>query len=504
MTMTIETPLQRSFAHNHNCRMIGIKAVCLLLGFCIAGALTTSAQTVTTLVNFTDPFSGGGAGGPKSAPVQGIDGNFYGATGYGGSADQGTTYTMTPAGSLTILYDSSENTVAQPFANLLLTAGGNFYSTSFEGGPVGSGTFFEMAPNGSVTIFYEFCSLTNCLDGANPVGGLVLAPGGNFYGATASGGTSFEMNFCGDGCGTIFKMTPTGSLTTVYNFCSQPNCTDGAFPFGNLVQDADGNFYGTTIDGGTNNQGVVFKVTAAGKLTTLYSFCSKANCTDGAFPFAGLVQAANGNFYGTTELGGSSNQGTIFQITPAGKLATLHSFCSKPNCADGKQPQSALIQATDGNLYGTTFRGGATNGGTLFEITPAGKLTTLYNFCSQSHCSDGVQPLAALAQATNGILYGSTFAGGPSAGTIFSLSNGMAPFAQTVPPFGKVGDEITIIGNNLTGTSAVKFNGTSAAFTVVSDTEITATVPSGAASGTVKVSTPGGTLNSNVSFHVLH
>lgn len=500
MTVKPATHLQRSFAYNHSRRMTGVKLVCLFLSFFVTSALTSTAQTFTTLAT----FNGGMGENPYSAPVQGTNGNFYGATGYGGLFGDGTMYEMTSGGSLTTLYDSSESTAAQPFANFLLTANGNFYSTTFEGGPAGDGTIFEMTPAGKLTSLYQFCALPNCPDGANPRGALLLATDGNFYGTTVSGGPSFETSNCGSGCGTVFKMTPKGSLTTVYGFCALTNCPDGSIPFGALVQGSSGNFYGTTEGGGSHSQGTVYELTPAGKLITLHSFCSQPRCADGAFPFAGLVQAANGNFYGTTYLGGSANGGTIFEITPAGKFTSLYSFCALTNCTDGGGPNDALMQATDGNLYGTTSRKGSNNAGTLFKISPAGKLTTLYNFCSQSGCADGVQPLAGLTQATNGSFYGGTVAGGSAnRGTIFTFSNGLAPFAQTVPAFGKVGAEITIIGNNLTGTTSVSFNGTSAAFTVVSDTEIEATVPSGAASGTVEVSTPGGTLNSNVIFQVL-
>ncbi len=502
--MKTATRLQRFFPHNHNRRMTGVKLVCLLLSFFTASALTSPAQTLTTLVI----FNGGSNGeGPHSAPVQGTDGNFYGATGYGGHfTDSGTMYKMTPDGSLTTLYYASETTAALPFENFLLTPNGNFYSMSTFGGMLFGGTVFEMTPAGRVTILYQFCTPPNCsnVDGESPFGALVLGTNGNFYGSTESGGPTYAIDGCGNGCGTVFKMTPKGALTTLYSFCAQLNCTDGAHPWGALVQGANGNLYGTTSQDGANGGGSVFELTLAGQLTTLYSFCSQPNCSDGGDPVAGLVQAADGNFYGTTEGGGSSNNGTVFEITPAGTFTSLYSFCSQAKCTDGGDPQDAPIQATDGNFYGTTLQGGAHNAGTLFEISPAGKLTTLYSFCSQPGCTDGIQPIAGLTQATNGTFYGSTSAGGSAnRGTIFTFSNGLAPFAQTVPAFGKVGAEIIIIGNNLTGTTSVSFNGTSAAFTVVSDTEITATVPSGATSGTVQVSTPGGTLNSNVVFRIL-
>jgi uncharacterized repeat protein (TIGR03803 family) len=172
-------------------------------------------------------------------------------------------------------------------------------------------------------------------------------------------------------------MTPGGKLTTLHSFCSQLNssgyCADGCYPFAGLVLASNGDFYGTTVDGGTNNGGTVFKITASGKLTTLYNFCSQTDCTDGESPFAGLIQASDGNFYGTTENGGEYNRsgGTVFQITPSGKLTMLYSRCSQTDCADGSQPLAGLVQAGDGNFYGTTWLGGAHGEGTVFSLSLA-------------------------------------------------------------------------------------------------------------------------------------
>lgn len=184
--------------------------------------------------------------------------------------------------------------------------------------------------------------------------------------------------------------------------------TNGAYPsYVSLVQGTDGNLYGTTAFGGKNNDGTVFKITTAGKLTTLYSFCSKAKCVDGSRPEVGLVLATDGNFCGTTQAGGdhcvsSGGCGTVFEITPEGKLTTLYSFCTLggEDCTDGSTPKAPLVQGTNGDFYGTTFYGGNSYGaGTLFEITPEGKLTTLYTFCSKDgeYCHDGANPQGPLA-----------------------------------------------------------------------------------------------------------
>src|ERR1039457_6636527 len=352
----------------------------------------------------------------------------------------------------------------------------------------------------TLTTIHRFCSQSGCPDGLQLVAGLVQATNGDLYGTTSGGATN--------SAGTIFKITPGGTLTTLYSFCSQTNCADGAYPYAGLVQLANGDLYGTTYSGGNNYNGTVFKITPTGTLTTLYRFCSQTNCTDGEGPYAGLVQAANGDFYGTTEYGGTNGEygGTVFKITPSGALTTLYSFCSQTNCADGTEPKAGLVQAADGEFYGTTFSGGANGyGGTVFKITPSGSLTTLYSFCSQggTSCTDGEAPYAGLVQDTNGDFYGTTYGGANNGGTVFRLSVGLGPFVKPRPPYGKVGAAVKILGTNLTGATSVSFNGTVAVFEVVSSSEITTTVPAGASSGKVQVITPSGTLSSNASFSVV-
>jgi uncharacterized repeat protein (TIGR03803 family) len=232
----------------------------------------------------------------------------------------------------------------------------------------------------------------------------------------------------------------------------------------------------------------------------LYTFCSKSGCKDGGSPRAGLVQATDGNLYGTTVGGNVYNgDGTVFKITASGKLTTLHSF----DGTDGASPYAGLVQATDGNLYGTTDFGGAncvSDGGcgTVFKITPKGKLTTLHSFDG----TDGADPYAGLVQYTDGNLYGTTATGGSyGRGTVFSLSVGLGPFVETQPTSGKVGTAVKILGTDLTGASRVTFNGTAARFKVISKSEIETNVPSGATTGTVEVKTKN-TLKSNVVFRV--
>jgi uncharacterized repeat protein (TIGR03803 family) len=324
----------------------------------------------------------------------------------------------------------------EPSATLVQGTNGNLYGTTLFGGPFGGtcpqqfgcGTVFTITPSGALTSIYSFCSQSGCPDGANPYTTLVQATNGDFYGTTSQGGGN---NACPFGCGTVFKISPSGTLTTIYSFCSQIGCKDGANPMAGLIQATDGDFYGTTYVGARHIAGTIFKITPSGTLTTLYSFCPQRGCKDGANPMAALVQATNGDFYGTTSQGGANNgpgPGTVFKITPKGALTTLYSFWSHSqgdNCPDGANPYAALVQATNGDFYGTTSQGG-TNGpgsGTVFKITPGGTLTTLYSFCEQSNCTDGSQPLAALVQAANGHLYGTASSGGANGnGTVFKIT----------------------------------------------------------------------------------
>ena len=265
---------------------------------------------------------------------------------------------------------------------LILATDGNFYGTTSGGGITncadGCGTVFRITPGGILTTLYAFCSQGNCPDGYN-AWGLVQATDGNFYGVTGHGGASRN---CGSlGCGTVFKITPSGMLTTLYSFCTQTGCLDGEIPNPELVQARDGNFYGITSEGGANHIGfcaefgcgTVFKITANGMLTTLYSFCSQNNCADGWEPNGSMVQATDGNFYGTTYAGGTSAQcdygcGSIFKITASGTLTTLYSFCSRSGCSDGQLPGAGLLLAPNNLFYGTTIEGGTSNHGTVFRL----------------------------------------------------------------------------------------------------------------------------------------
>jgi len=405
------------------------KTVCIILMFCAATAIASPAQTLTTLHSFQ---STDGAY-PDAGLVQGTDGSFYGTTlqggTFGGVNNSGTVFKITPSGTLTTLYGFCfQPNCADgnyPLAGLVQAADGSFYGTTSVG-TYSQGTVFKVTPSGTLTTLYSFCSQPNCIDGVDPIAGLVQATDGNFYGTASGGGAN-------NGGGTIFKITPAGTLTTLYSFCAQPNCTDGSGPDGALVQGTDGNLYGTTQSGGAYDYGTVFKITPSGMLTMLHSFCSQSNCNDGANPEAGLVQAIDGNFYGTATFGGTYGDGTVFKITPSGTLTTLYNF-DLFDTSNGARPTAGLVQATDGNFYGTTQQGGGSDSGTVFKITPSGTLTTLYSFCSQGNCDDGTFPFAGLVQATDGSFYGTTHSGGPfNDGTVFSLSGPSPTAVQFLP-----------------------------------------------------------------------
>jgi len=471
--------------------------ILLSTAFCFCVAVSSVGQQFTSLASFNSIN-----GSYPSAPlIQGLDGNFYGTTVEGGSLDVGTVFRITPTGQLTKLHDFNDVTDgAFSYAGLMLATNGNLYGVTNQGGAHNDGAIFQITRAGQFSTIYAFCSRPGCDDGSLPAAALIQAADGNFYGTTSEGGA--------DNAGSVFRITPAGKLTTLYSFCSLSKCADGSQPIAPLVQGRDGNFYSTTFAGGTHQDGTVFKLTPSGQLTTLYSFCAKAACVDGKNPYGGgLIQGKDGDFYGSTIVGGTDNLGTIFKITGSGGFTNLHSFVF----TDGESPYAGLVQATDGNFYGITQIGGASDMGVIFQITPSGQLTILYDLCSQSGCIDGSIGYGGLIQSTNGTLYGPAQSGGTSnacpgafggCGTIFSLEMGLGPFVETVPISGKVGAHVLILGNDLSAASKVAFNGTAATFTILSNTAIKVTVPTGATSGPVGVTTPNGTLRSNKTFHV--
>jgi len=493
-----------------------IQGFAVLVVMLAASATALHAQTYTVLYNFgnatCDPIQ------PRLSGIiaQGRDGDLYSTTAGGGcDGSNGAAFKITPKGKLTVIYSFNHAIGDQILAvgGLTLGTDGDFWGTN-EGGALGPGNIFKLTAAGKETKFNVLGGTSN-VNGVDPTAPPVQGMDGNFYGTTTEGGLIQGKQRCtysNGGCGTIYKITPSGKFKVIYTF----DQTNGANPDDPLLLGTDGNFYGTTVLGGTfktifENSGVVFKITPSGKYTVLHVFCSQTNCTDGANPYDGLVQATDGNFYGTTYYGGTGTggfrQGVVFKITPAGKFTVLYNFCSLAGCTDGNNPYGGLVQATDGNFYGTTLGGGANNIGTIFQITPKGKHTVLHSFENTTGALFGEEPQVTLIQNTNGILYGDTYAGGTAVGGLgvfYSFDMGLKPFVSMVAWYGAVGQTIEILGQGLKGTTAVSFNGTAATtFTVVSDTYLTAVVPSGTTAGIVTLTTPGGVLTSDRAFKVL-
>jgi uncharacterized repeat protein (TIGR03803 family) len=405
---------------------------------------------------------------------------------------------------------------------------GNLYGTMFAGGNGNQGTVFMITPSGAMTALYKFSGT----DGASPSGGLTLGSDGNFYGTTRSGGAH--------SLGTIFMITPAGVLTTLHSF----NGSDGQTPYAPPVEGkdgkyygvalgpiglgtgysitssgtfkllttaipqgsdsplllaSDGNFYSTSESGGTIGQGTVFRMSPTGAVKIIYNF----DGPHGRVPYAPVVQLSDGFLYGTTAAGGNpTTGGVVFKLSTAGKITVLHQF-DQNSMTDGYAPEAGLVAATDGNFYGATSAGlpsAPAQYGTLFKITKTGVYSIQYVF----DATHGATQYSNSIQHTNGILYGLTNSGGFGNGVFYSLAEGIPPFVSLVGyPSGAVGATVEILGSGLTGATSVMFGSGSATFTVVSDTYMTALVPASGSTGTVTVTTPSGTLKSAQLFKVI-
>ena len=440
------------------------------------------AQKFSVLYNF-------GSGGedplqPTSSGIisQGRDGNLYSSSPNSMTGD-GAAFMITTSGELTVVYTFTP--VASgifPYSGLVLGTDSNFYGTTEYDGS-GYGTIFKLAPDGTFSVLYSF---TDAGDGGNPYAPPIQASDGNFYGTTA--GNSYDHTY-----GTVYKLTPEGQLTTLYQF----DLAHGTSPDTPLVEGDDRNLYGVTTAGGNLNLGVVFRISRKGNLHVLYNF----DGARGSRPFGPLVLGNDGNFYGTTFNGGRNGSGVVFKITPKGRLTVIHDFAGT---GGGFYPVTGLVQASDGNFYGTTHNGGLADVGTIFRVNPLGEYAVLHAF----NGTDGKFPMVTLTQHTNGILYGDTKDGGTvsscseNCGTFYGLDVGLPPFVSLAPTWGKVGQKVEFLGQGFTGTTVVSFNGAPANFKVRSDTYLTATVPGGATTGFVSAATPTGNLKSNRKFRV--
>jgi len=465
-------------------------AAMLVLAAALAGNVA-HAQTVSMLYNFAGNGDGPSAFYNPGVLAQGQDGNVYTTSFAGGPSatdpyEAGTFFNMSPTGVPNILYTfvngpNNPNTGCDPESGVTLGTDGNFYGSDILCTTGNNGQVFRMTPDGTLTPIYAF---TGGTDGSAPLATPIQGTDGNLYGTTYQAGSA--------NCGTVYQLTLAGVLTPLHQF----DCTTGGMPSAPLIQGTDGNFYGTTISGGTAGFGVVFEITPGGTYSVLYNF----DGTHGGTPYAPLIQGTDGNLYGTASTGGKGtfgSAGVVFKLTLAGKIKILHNFGL--TASDGNDPVTGLVQATDSMLYGVTQSGGsATLYGTVFRLKTGGTLyTTLYSF-------DGTTagtPEIALLQHTNGGFYSFANEGGTlGGGTYYSLDAGLNPFVSLVSTSGAVGSTISILGQGFTGTKKVSFNGIPAAYTVLTDTSLTATVPSGATTGFVKVKTPGGTLKSNKKF----
>jgi uncharacterized repeat protein (TIGR03803 family) len=461
-------------------QIVFVAAVLLGVG-AVAGA-----QTVATVYN----FAGGTTSGANPwyvTLVQGTDGQLYGTTYNGGSKGMGTAFKVTTSGTFTLLhsFNGGASDGAYPTGGFTLGSDGNFYGTTQLGGggsPGSQGVAFKMTTTGAITLLHTFSSTT---DGAFPWGPPVLASDGNFYGTLSDSHNNQ---------GLVYKLTSTGTYSTIYTFDS----THGAYPIAPPTQGTDGLLYIPVSQGGTSFCGTIVKISTAGALNGSYSFpCGPG----GAFPVGPLVQASDGNFYSTTQDGGSNGGGTIYQATPALAVTVMHSFGT--TFGDGLYPSAGMLLGTDGNYYGSTAEGGSFDDGTLFNTSIDGTYNELFSFNNSANLLQ-MAPLSPPAQATSGLLYGMTeFGGSANEGTVYSLNMGLAAFVNAPLFRGREGSHVLILGNHLSGTSKVTFNGVPAKFVVHSETHMTATVPSGATSGWIRVTTGSGTVKSRKAFNVL-
>jgi uncharacterized repeat protein (TIGR03803 family) len=369
--------------------------------------VSCAAGTETVLYSFGATSTDGNS--PYADLIMDSAGDLYGTTMIGGANGEGTVFKISSAGTETVLHSFGATSTdgKEPEGGLIMDSAGNLYGTTAGGGANYGGTVFKISAAGTETVLYSFGATST--DGQNPIAGLIMDSAGNLYGTTWSGGAHFD--------GTVFKISATGTETVLHSFAG--GATDGRLSEGGLIMDSAGDLYGTTLQGGANSVGTVFKISAAGTETVLYSF--GATSTDGEYPAAGLIMDSAGNLYGTTKNGGAyGGAGTVFKISASGTETVLYSFGA--TSTDGTYPHAGLIMDSTGNLYGTTQQIGASSSGTVFKISTAGTETLLYSFGATS--TDGAFPQAGLILDSAGDLYGTTSEGGANGGfgTVFKIN----------------------------------------------------------------------------------
>jgi uncharacterized repeat protein (TIGR03803 family) len=400
-----------------------------LLGLaCLAVSVTASAQTTEVVLCSFGSGNCPDGGGPGGV-IRDSEGNLYGGTLAGGKHDKGVAYKLAPSGQETVLYNFCSQggvlcTDGWAASVSAIDSEGNLYGTAGFGGAHNVGDVYKLTASGQETVLHSFCSLAKCADGSAPSSGVIMDSEGNLYGTTLYGGASSSGHGVTSGAGVLYKLDPSGQETVLYNFCSLGNCADGALPSGRLLMDSEGNLYGTTIEGGPNGgisagDGVVYKVDTSGRETVLCSFGS-VSCPDGANPNGGVISDSEGNLYGTTGKGGAHGKGVAFELARSGEETVLYNFCSLTNCADGEKP-GGVVRDSEGNLYGSASNGPKENpgNGLVYELSASGSETVLCSFGSAT--CPGVYPSGVILDS-EGNLYGTTSEGGTNgAGLVFVL-----------------------------------------------------------------------------------
>ena len=475
--------------------MLGMKnqiAIALLAMLVTAVTMPTHAQTFSQLYNFGT--KSGDALNPQGAIAQGLDGDLYSTSNTGGAHNWGSVFKVTPEGKEIVLYSFCSQTDCtdgnSPYGGLTLRPDGHFLGTTEYNG-VGvansAGTIFDVSPTGTLTTLHTFTGP----DGAAPISPPIEGPDGSFYGVTPSGGAASN-------CGTLYRMTDAG-FTLLYEF-DHPGAGNGCNPNGPLVLGSDGSLYGTTESGGLNGPGTVFRATLnPGKATTVTFLSQRPDAFVG--PPNNLIQGNDGNFYG---MYGSF----LFQMTPIGTFNVLATLPIQLG-----QAVVGLGQASDGNFYETVSGRSGSIDGVLYQVTPAGSDSVIAGFGNNCNAFGSCPfvaeyPSSPPMQGTNGLLYGSTSGGGTGTGcnggcgVFYSWDNNLPPFVKTVQLMGPVGSSVEILGQGFNSSTTVSFNGTAAEVNLQSATSLCTKVPAGATTGLVTVTTSSGPLTSNTNFIV--